>query len=296
MRRDRQGQVGRLEVRLYRVERQAVDLVGAGLVNPELVRVVIRNSKCGGRASTASHADWVGWGGAILPRVGDRDASDAACAVNRGHSQLCRNQADAAHDGKRVAHSIASASRSHGDAKGLSLLRRDARQERLAEHGREETRAAPVIRQLGVVPRILADVVDDGVVRLGAVAEREAPPYLTKAWNLIRKHLLALRVVQIVEEEVEVHVVLNLAHDAVEHQEAVGADPVEDAVILDDAVGRQDRRLCADCVELEYWRAADVGAANEAVGRPEQARGAVARSAAQWHGPDDLLACDVRIA
>ena len=134
------------------------------------------------------------------------------------------------------------------------------------------------------------------MVWLGAVAEREAPPYLAEARHLHGEHLLTLLVVQIVEEEVQVDVVLDLAHDTVEHQEAVCADPVEDAVILNDAAGRQDRRLRADGVELEYRRAADVAGTDEAVCRPEQARRAVARSAAQWHAFDDLLTSDVRIA
>ena len=134
------------------------------------------------------------------------------------------------------------------------------------------------------------------MVRLDAVAERKAPPYLTEAWHLHREHLLALRIVQVVKEEVEVQVVLDLAHDAVERQEAVGANPEEDAVILDDGRGREDRRLRADGVELEHRRAADVGAANETVGRPEQAGRAVAGAAAQWHRLDDLLTSDVGVA
>ena len=239
-RRDGQRQVSRLEIRLYRVERQAVDLVCADLVNPELVRVVECQVERGRAARSTRHADWVGWDLGVLARVADRDAGNAARAVNGGHRQLRINLAEATHNVEGVAYGVAGSCRVDGDANCLSLLRLNARQERLAEHGREEARAASAVWQLGVVPRILAHVVDDGVVRLDAVAEREAPPYLAEARNLICEHLLALRVVQVVEEEVEVQVVLDFAHDAVERQEAVSTDPVEDAVILDDAVGRQD--------------------------------------------------------
>ena len=74
------------------------------------------------------------------------------------------------------------------------------------------------------------------MVRLKAVAEGEAPPDLAKARHLHREHLLALRVIQIIEEEVRVQVVLDLTHDAVEHQETVSADPIKDAVVLNDGL------------------------------------------------------------
>ncbi|MEY4342891.1 MAG: hypothetical protein RL736_687, partial [Pseudomonadota bacterium] len=55
-------------------------------------------------------------------------------------------------------------------------------------------------------------------------------------------------------------------HDAVERQEPVRADPVEDAVVLNDALRRHDRGLRADGVELERRCTADVRHAQQAVG------------------------------
>ena len=150
--------------------------------------------------------------------------------------------------------------------------RHNARHDRFGEHSRRHRRAAAAVGQLAVVPRVLADIVDDGVRRLDRVTARVAPPDLAVARHLHRKHLLALRLVQSVEEVVQVEVVLDLAHDAVEHQEAIGAHPVEDAVILNDRVRAEDGALRADRVELEHGAAADERRAHQRVGRPEQAR------------------------
>ena len=76
--------------------------------------------------------------------------------------------------------------------------------------------------------------------RLRRVAARVAPPDLAVARHLEGKHLLAVLRVQTVEEVVQVQVVGHFAHNAVEHQEAIGADPVKDAVILDNRIRAED--------------------------------------------------------
>ena len=96
--------------------------------------------------------------------------------------------------------------------------------------------------QRRVVPCVLTHIVNNCMIRLSAVAKREAPPDLAEAGHLERKHLLTLRVIEVIEEEVDVHVVLDLAHDAVEHQEAIHAQPVEDAALIQAYLGGKMRQ------------------------------------------------------
>ena len=175
------------------------------------------------------------------------------------------------------------------------IVRRRAAHDGVAELGRAGRRGARR-GQLGVVPdAALAQVQHDGVGALGGVAVGEAPPDLAPAGVLEAENLLALGVVEFVEEPVEVEVVRNLAHDTVVGEEPVGPDPVVDAVVLDHGLARQDRRAVGDRVELEDRGAADIGGAHEGVDRPEQARhGAVA--AARQHALHDLLVGDVGVA
>ena len=63
---------------------------------------------------------------------------------------------------------------------------------------------------------------------------RIAPPDLAKARHFVDKNLLALIIIEVIEEPVLVELVGDFAHDAIEHQEAIDAAPVEDAVIFDD--------------------------------------------------------------
>ena len=106
----------------------------------------------------------------------------------------------------------------------------------LGEHLREHaSRPAGTNGLSGVVPALVAHVVDDGVGAFGSVALGVEPPDLAPARDLGRPDLLALLEVDVVKEEVLVVVVGDLLDHAVVHQEAVHTGPVEDAVVLDHA-------------------------------------------------------------
>lgn len=127
------------------------------------------------------------------------------------------------------------------------------------------------------------------------VPTRIAPPDLTKARNLIGEYLIRAHPVQAVEEVIDVHVVRHFANDTVVHHEAAITDPEVNAVILNDAVHRDDRRGGADRVESEHIRAARVIDADQAIERPQQA-GRVLTTATQRQALDDLRGSNERIA
>ena len=157
-------------------------------------------------------------------------------------------------------------------------------------------RRTSAVGKLAIVPRILTHVEDDGMAALSRVAARVTPPDFTKARNLEGKDLLAIGVVQAVEEVVDVKRIRHLAHDAVERQEPIHAAPIEDAVIFDDRVGTKDRAFGGDCVKLKDGIATHKGRADQAVCGPEQARRRVTGTATKGLALDYLLACGIDCA
>ena len=127
------------------------------------------------------------------------------------------------------------------------------------------------------------------------IAARIAPPDLAEARNLIGEDLVRIRLVQPIEEVIDVHVVLNFANNTIVHHEAAIADPEVDAIIFDDTAGRDDRRGGADRVESEHIRAARIIAADQAIERPEET-GRVLPTATKRQPLDDLRTADERIA
>ena len=114
--------------------------------------------------------------------------------------------------------------------------------------GKYPSRASSTQSCSGVVPDFIAHVVNDGVVAFCRISFREKPPDLTPARNFACPDLLALGIVQVVKKVIEVLLVLNFLNDAVVGQETICSNPVENAVIFNDALAGQDRRLLRDQV------------------------------------------------
>ena len=141
------------------------------------------------------------------------------------------------------------------------------------EHLREvPSRASGSNSATSVIPAVFSDVVDDCIIALGRRTGGEEPPDFPKARNLLRPHLLALSVVQIVKEVVLVEVVLQLFDYAVVHQESINANPVVDAVVLDDALAGKNGGLACDDVIAPVERAGRSANSNSGgvIGHPDQ--------------------------
>ena len=120
-----------------------------------------------------------------------------------------------------------------------------------------------------------------------------APPDFTVARHFDGKALLTILEIDPVKEVVQVHVVFDLTNHAVEHQKTINPDPIEDTVVLDHSVGTEYRTLRRNRVELESLCTSHIRSTDQAVGRPKQTRRSIARTTAQGHPPDNLLARDI---
>lgn len=170
----------------------------------------------------------------------------------------------------------------------------DARQNRRGERVVEAACRTAQIRQLCVVPSVLAHIVDDGVGAFGRVAAWVAPPNFAIARHLERENLGAGFGVDAVEKVIEVHLVGHLTHNAVEHQETIHAAPEENAVVIHHRELADDGGVGGDHVELEQRRAASERGANHGVIRPENARRGAAGTRPQRQPFDDLLTPNTR--
>ena len=102
--------------------------------------------------------------------------------------------------------------------------------------GHVTARATRALGHAGVVPDLVLDVVYDRVVALLRRPTGVEEPDLIKTRDLGRPDLLALCVVQVVKQVVNVLVVWQDLHRAVIQIETVNAHPVEHAVHVGDGV------------------------------------------------------------
>ena len=95
------------------------------------------------------------------------------------------------------------------------------------------------------------------------------PPYLAESGVLGGKHLLPLRIIQIAEEPIQIDVVRQLIDHRIEVHEPVHADPEINAIVFNDGILAQHRRLRTDMGEFEYLGAANIVHSEYGIERPD---------------------------
>ena len=126
------------------------------------------------------------------------------------------------------------------------------------------------------------------------IPARIAPPNFAIPRHLERKNLAALTLVQAIKEVIEVHLVWHFTHHTIEHQKPINATPEKHPIIIHHALRRDDRGIGGNHIKLEYRGTARERGTNNRVKRPKNARRGAARTGAERHALNNLLAPHAR--